>query len=100
MSEGKHTLPKELRICRDNRFIQYERPTMFITLAEVSFCRERGHIAKTMVERYNSHEQLVEALKVISSYGHGTDTEGTCPYGCDTPTIASKALKAAGEKVQ
>jgi hypothetical protein len=33
---------------------------------------------------------LVEALQNIQSYDHSGD--GICPYGCDTPYIAKKAL--------
>lgn len=33
---------------------------------------------------------LIEALKNIQSYDH--DGSGICPYGCDTPYIAKKAL--------
>ena len=31
---------------------------------------------------------LIDALKQIASYGN----DGICPYGCDTPYIATKAL--------
>jgi len=33
---------------------------------------------------------LVKALQIIQSYDHNGD--GICPYGCDTPYIAKKAL--------
>lgn len=35
---------------------------------------------------------LENALKTISEYGKA----GICPYGCDTPEIAKKALLAYG----
>lgn len=34
--------------------------------------------------------KLTAALQGIAAYG--TDHNGCCPYGCDTPTIASMAL--------
>ena len=33
---------------------------------------------------------LLNALEEIASYGN----DGICPYGCDTPEIAKKALKS------
>ena len=35
-----------------------------------------------------SEQILIDALKTIASYG----IDGICPYGCDTPYIAIKAL--------
>jgi len=37
---------------------------------------------------------LIDALKQIASHGHN----GICPYGCDAPYIAIKALVVYGEK--
>ena len=39
-------------------------------------------------------EILIDALKQIASYGN----DGICPYGCDTPYIAIKALVDFGNK--
>jgi len=36
---------------------------------------------------------LIDALKNIASYSDGN---GICPYGCDTPYIAIKALADCG----
>ncbi len=53
--------------------------------------------AELIVRAVNNHEKLVEALELIASYGHESNSwpDGICPYGCDTPSIAEKALKAA-----
>ena len=39
-----------------------------------------------------ANRRLREALKRVARYGENHD--GCCPYGCDTPTIASDALSA------
>lgn len=47
--------------------------------------------AAKIIERESGVAELIEALKEIAKYGkhHG----GCCPYGCDTPHIASEVLK-------
>lgn len=35
---------------------------------------------------------LLEALREIANYSSKGVGEGICPYGCDTPSIAAKAL--------
>lgn len=40
--------------------------------------------------------ELLEALRVIASYGKGgPHQDGVCPYGCDCPYIAEKAIAKA-----
>lgn len=41
---------------------------------------------------------LVDALRTISSYDQNSPHgEGICPYGCDCPAIARRALEARME---
>jgi hypothetical protein len=52
-------------------------------------------VSAERLDRYfPGYEELIAALKLIESYGkhHG----GCCPYGCDTPAIATEALRKAG----
>lgn len=36
---------------------------------------------------------LVNALNEIADYDYRSGKEGICPYGCDTPSIARRALQ-------
>lgn len=45
----------------------------------------------------NEIERLRNVLAAIADYG---DDNGICPYGCDTPNIASEALKKYGEQLE
>lgn len=63
----------------ENRKLKSERDGVFNQLIS-----ERNLTAK-------EREENVKTLKQISDYGK--DNDGCCPYGCDTPTIAAKALK-------
>lgn len=50
-----------------------------------------GETPADVIDRKNKRiKELEKALKLIASYG----TDGICPYGCDTPSIAQKALDA------
>lgn len=44
---------------------------------------------------------MMDALEVIAKYDeHSPHGKGSCPYGCDTPSIARAALQLAKEGQQ
>jgi hypothetical protein len=56
----------------------------------VKLCRQLERENAAMREAIR---EAYEALKTIASYDKGsTYGDGLCPYGCDTPYIANKAL--------
>jgi hypothetical protein len=60
---------------------------------------EQAIIEIKELERKNSI--MLAALRSIAGYdklyNYQKDNEGICPYGCDTPNIAQKAISEVGE---
>jgi hypothetical protein len=40
---------------------------------------------------------LIDALNEIADYDYKSKVKGKCPYGCDSPAIARKALEKFAE---
>jgi predicted RNase H-like nuclease (RuvC/YqgF family) len=56
--------------------------------------RRIGQLRDSLFEAKADVARLSEALETIASYGK----EGICPYGCDTPHIATETLATVREK--
>ncbi len=55
---------------------------------ELRYCNNK------VIQLEQEKAKLMEAMKEIAAYG----TDGICPYGCDTPYIAQKALERMEQK--
>ena len=57
-------------------------------LSSEALYKDKAAYYQRLAEKYEN------ALAEIAS--HGDDNDGCCPYGCDTPTIAIRALQHSG----
>ena len=65
---------------------------------EVKRAGEAIKVLRKAISLIGKVDVLEEALKDIVSYDAHSGTVGICPYGCDCPSIARKALGIEGKE--